>query len=57
MDINFLTIYPESGPCPQCGRPATFRLIDFDSRTIGVDCSGECDQFTTSKPQLDDVLG
>src|SRR5450759_1134073 len=50
MDIRFLTIYPESGPCPQCGRPATFRLIDFDSPTIGVGCSVECGHFTMSKP-------
>jgi hypothetical protein len=56
MRTIFFSQRRENGPCPKCGRPATFRLVDFDSRSIGVACSGSCGQFAVPKPVLDDML-
>ena len=54
MTIKCIPLCEENGPCPQCNQPAAFRVIDFDTRTIGVNCA-VCGEFTISKAQLDDA--
>jgi hypothetical protein len=54
MNILFLPIVLSGDPCPKCGRQATSKLIEFDSRTVEV-CCAACGTFITTKPHLDDA--
>jgi hypothetical protein len=54
VTIKYIPLCEQNGPCPQCNEPAAFRVINFDSRTIGVNCA-VCGRFTISKAQLDDA--
>jgi hypothetical protein len=48
-------MFPETGPCPRCGRAARFVVVHFDSRLIRVDCSGEGGRFEVPKCRIDDA--
>ena len=57
MNVRIRTLpFRESGRCPKCKMPATYRLVEFDSRTYLVTCSGFYGQFNMPQSVLDDAL-
>jgi hypothetical protein len=57
MHIRTIYTVPRNGPClkEHCRSQATYKWVDFDSRTIEIVCF-DCGKFRVTKSQLDDFL-
>jgi hypothetical protein len=40
--------------CPKCGAPSQWRAVDFDKRTVAVECSGPCGCYEEPYSRLSD---